>query len=73
MKKFIVNVVEQKITPFVVEADDEWSAMEKASNGEGYVHETGSMNVVSDPRTWEVEDYTNAYPAFAYELLREYL
>lgn len=73
MKKFIVNVVEQKITPFVVEADDEWSAMEKASNGEGYVHETGSMNVIADPRTWEVEDYTGVYPAFAYELLQEYL
>jgi hypothetical protein len=73
MKKFIVNVVEQKITPFVVEADDEWSAMEKASNGEGYVHESGSMNVIADPRTWEVEDYTGAYPAFAYELLQEYL
>ena len=73
MKKFIVNVVEQKITPFVVEADDEWSAMEKASNGEGYVHETGSVNIITSPATWDVEDYTSAYPAFAYELLQEYL
>lgn len=73
MKKFIVNVVEQKITPFVVEADDEWSAMEKANNGEGYIHESGSVKVMTDPVSWDVEDYTNSYPTFAYELIQEYL
>lgn len=73
MKKFIVNVVEQKITPFVVEANDEWSAMEKATNGEGYIHESGSIKVAVDPTTWEVEDYSSMYPAYAYELIQEYL
>jgi hypothetical protein len=73
MKKFIVNVVEQKITPFVVEANDEWSAMEKASNGEGYIHESGSVSVMVDSTTWDVEDYTSSYPTFAYELIQEYL
>ena len=54
MKKFIVNVLEQKITPFVVEAEDEWSAMIKANNGEGYIHQTGSINLATEPTTWEV-------------------
>ena len=54
MKKFIVNVLEQKITPFVVEATDEWSAMEKAKDGDGYIHETGSYSLPLEPTAWEV-------------------
>jgi hypothetical protein len=54
MKCFVVNVIEQKVTPFVVEADDEWSAMIKAKDGDGYIHETGSVDLPIDPTTWEV-------------------
>ena len=54
MKQYIVNVIEQKITPFVVEADDEWAAMEKAKEGDGYIHETGSFSLPLEPTSWEV-------------------
>jgi len=54
MKKFIVNVIERKITPFVVEADDEWGAMVKAKDGDGYIHEIGSFDFPVEPTTWEV-------------------
>ena len=49
-----LNVLEQKITPFVVEATDEWSAMEKAKDGDGYIHETGSYSLPLEPTAWEV-------------------
>ena len=57
MKQFIVNVVEQKITPFVVEAEDEWTAMVKAKDGDGYIHHSGSVDLAIDPKTWEVSEY----------------
>lgn len=72
MKKFIVNVVEQKITPFVVEANDEWEAMVKAKDGEGYIHETGSVDIALEPTSWNVERL-NEYPRYAFELINEYV
>lgn len=58
--KYLVNVRQEQITPFVVEAEDEWEAMVKAKDGEGYIHETGSMDVTIDPKTWEVQEYLPA-------------
>ena len=72
MKKFIVDVVEQKVTPFVVEAEDEWDAMIKAKDGYGYVHETGSQETLVSPTSWNVEQ-NHDYPRFAFELIDEYL
>jgi hypothetical protein len=72
MKKFIVNVVEKKITPFVVEANDEWEAMVKAKDGEGYIHETGSVDIALEPTSWNVESL-NEYPRYAFELINEYV
>lgn len=60
MKKYVVNVLEQKITPFVVEANDEWEAMLKAKDGDGYVEPTGSIDIGIDPTSWEVSEY-NSY------------
>jgi len=57
MKRFVVNIIEQKITPFVVEASDEWEAMIKAKDGEGYVSETGSIDLPIDPMSWEVTEF----------------
>ena len=57
MRKYIVNVVEKRITPFVVEAESEWEAIEKASDGDGYIHQSGSFDLGLDPSSWEVEDY----------------
>lgn len=57
MKQFIVNVVEQKITPFVVEAEDEWQAMVKAKDGDGYMHHSGPVDLTIDPKTWEVSEF----------------
>ena len=57
MKQFIVNVVEQKVTPFVVEAKDEWEAMVKAKDGEGYIHESGSIDLKLEPTSWEVTEF----------------
>ena len=73
MRKYIVNVVEKRITPFVVEAESEWEAIEKASDGDGYIHQSGSFDLSLDPGSWEVEDYHNEYPQYAYELLKEYV
>lgn len=73
MKKFIVNVVEKKVTPFVVEANDEWSAMEKACSGEGYIHECGSFDMPLSPSSWEVDEYTMVYPQYSEDFLREYV
>lgn len=61
MKQFIVNVVEQKVTPFVVEAKDEWEAMVKAKDGEGYVHESGSIDLKLEPTSWEVSEFEPTY------------
>lgn len=61
MKQYIVNVVEQKITPFVVEANDEWEAMLKAKDGEGYIHESGSVDLNLDPTAWEVSEFEPTY------------
>ncbi len=58
--KFLVHVQQMQMIPFVVEAEDEWEAMLKAKDGEGYVHETGSVDILSDPKTWEVQEYTPA-------------
>ena len=56
MRKYIVNVVEKRITPFVVEAESEWEAIEKASDGDGYIHQSGSFDLGLDPSSWEVEE-----------------
>jgi len=61
MKQFIVNVVEQKVTPFVVEAKDEWEAMVKVKDGEGYVHESGSIDLKLEPTSWEVSEFEPTY------------
>jgi len=59
MKKFVVNVLEQRVTPFIVEAEDEWDAMMKAKDGEGYIEPTGSIDIQIDPTTWEVLEYSS--------------
>ena len=61
MKHFIVNVVEEKVTPFVVEANDEWEAMVKAKDGEGYIHESGSIDLKLEPTSWEVSEFEPTY------------
>ena len=61
MKQFIVNVVEQKVTPFVVGAKDEWEAMVKAKDGEGYIHESGSIDLKLEPTSWEVSEFEPTY------------
>lgn len=71
-KKFIVNVVEQKVTPFIVEAEDEWDAMIKAKDGDGYIHESGSVDLKLEPTSWDVEQF-NDYPQYAFELINEYM
>lgn len=71
-KKFIVSIVEQKVTPFVVEADDEWDAMVKANDGDGYIHESGSVDMKLEPMSWDVERF-NDYPQYAFELINEYI
>lgn len=72
MKQYVVNVVESRITPFVVEANDEWEAMIKAKDGQGYIHESGSIETLNDPTTWEVEPL-NYYPRYALDFINEYL
>jgi hypothetical protein len=59
MKRFVVNVIEQKITPYVVEANDEWEAMIKAKDGEGYISEAGPVDLQIDPTSWEVTEFNH--------------
>lgn len=61
MATFIVNVEQKKITPFVVEAENEWEAMIKAKEGEGYIHESGSMDLEIEPTSWSVDSYSDSY------------
>jgi hypothetical protein len=57
MSTFIVNVEQRRITPVVIEAENEWEAMRKVTDGEGYIHETGSVNIDLDSTSWQVESY----------------
>lgn len=65
--KFVVNVETKQITPFVVEADSEWEAMLKARDGEGYIHESGSLNMELEPTSWSVDRYNESYQNYFYD------
>lgn len=55
---YLVNVKETQITPVVVEAVDEWDAMNKAKDGDGYIHESGSFHTLHDPTSWDVSEFS---------------
>ena len=59
MKKYTVNIESKVITPYVVFADNEFEAMIKAVEGSGEIHESGSIEIGTDPSNWKVESYTN--------------
>jgi len=58
MKKYIVNVEKMRITPTVVEAENEWEAMVLANSGVGTPHEMGTLEYFTDPKSWEVDTFT---------------